>query len=171
MHAGPLNESGGFACDPARRHVRQETGQIARADVGLAVADRRCGRPSGLRNDRRPARRPRPRHPGRCPRRGCGRQSSTRPRGAVEQHRPVASPDDAPRGGDHRCAAPAARAPLRGPPATRTLRPPRRTRAAAAQASVVDAAVQKSIARLARLGRLGDLREDSRAIVFGIAFR
>ncbi len=47
----------------------------------------------------------------------------------------------------------------------------RAERAAAAQASVVDCAVQKSIARLARLGRLGDLHEDSRAIVFGIAFR
>ena len=48
----------------------------------------------------------------------------------------------------------------------------RRTeRAAAAQAFVVRATVQKSIARLALLDRLRYLREDSRAVVFGIAFR
>jgi hypothetical protein len=47
----------------------------------------------------------------------------------------------------------------------------RRTeRAAAAQAFVVGATVQKSIVRLALLDRLRHLREDSRAIVFGIAF-
>ncbi len=48
----------------------------------------------------------------------------------------------------------------------------RRTeRAAAAQAFVVDAALQKSIVRLALLGRLRHLREDERSVVFGIAFR
>ena len=47
----------------------------------------------------------------------------------------------------------------------------RAERAAAAQASLVDSAVQTSIVRLARLGRLSDLREDNRAIVFRIDFR
>jgi hypothetical protein len=48
----------------------------------------------------------------------------------------------------------------------------RRTeRAAAAQALVVEATVHKSIVRLALLDRLRHLREDSRAVVFGIAFR
>ena len=44
-------------------------------------------------------------------------------------------------------------------------------RAVTAQASLVDAAVQTSTARLALLGRLGDLREDNRTIAFGIDFR
>jgi hypothetical protein len=48
----------------------------------------------------------------------------------------------------------------------------RRTeRAAAAQAFVVGTTVQKSIVRLALLDRLRHLREDRRAVVFGIAFR
>jgi superfamily II DNA or RNA helicase len=47
----------------------------------------------------------------------------------------------------------------------------RAERAATAQTSLVDAAVQKSIARLALFDRLSDLREDSRSIVFGIDFR
>ncbi len=42
---------------------------------------------------------------------------------------------------------------------------------ATAQAVIVEAAVRKSIARLALLGRLRHLREDGRAVAFGIAFR
>ena len=47
----------------------------------------------------------------------------------------------------------------------------RADRAAAAQASLVDAAAEKSITRLALLARLADLREDRRVIVFGIDVR
>jgi hypothetical protein len=47
----------------------------------------------------------------------------------------------------------------------------RAERAAAAQTFVVEAAVQKSIVRLALLDRLKHLCEDSRAVVFGVAFR
>jgi hypothetical protein len=48
----------------------------------------------------------------------------------------------------------------------------RRTeRAATAQAVIVEAAIRKSIARLALLGRLRHLREDGRLVAFGIAFR
>jgi len=47
----------------------------------------------------------------------------------------------------------------------------RAERAAAAQAVILDEAVQRSVARLTILGRLGHLREDGRTIVFGIAFR
>jgi hypothetical protein len=47
----------------------------------------------------------------------------------------------------------------------------RAERAAAARASVVDDAVQRSAVHVSRLHRLDHLRADSRAIVFGIAFR
>ena len=47
----------------------------------------------------------------------------------------------------------------------------RAERAAAAQASIVDDAVQKAAAHLSRLHRLGHLRADRPVIVFGIAFR
>ena len=47
----------------------------------------------------------------------------------------------------------------------------RAERAAAAQASVVDDAVQKSAVHLLRLHRLDHLHADRRAIVFGVAFR
>jgi hypothetical protein len=46
-----------------------------------------------------------------------------------------------------------------------------RERAAATQTFVVEAAVEKSIARLALLSRLRHLCEGSRTVVFGIAFR
>jgi hypothetical protein len=47
----------------------------------------------------------------------------------------------------------------------------RAERAAAAQAFFVDAAMQRSSARLALLDRLQYLHEDHRAVAFGIAFR
>ncbi len=47
----------------------------------------------------------------------------------------------------------------------------RAERAASAQASVVDQALGRSMARLMLLERLAHLREDTRAIAFGIAFR
>jgi hypothetical protein len=47
----------------------------------------------------------------------------------------------------------------------------RNERAAAAQASLAEAAIRKSTSRLTLLDRLRDLREDSRTIVFGLDYR